>query len=229
MVSEDIVSAAIKQQGILPLFYHDDAETCINIVQALYNGGIRAIEFTNRGVNSLPIFKTLIKERDQLWPGLLAGIGTIKTTDEASSFINAGADFLVSPVFDNGVCDAAYMAKLLWIPGCMTPTEIHTAQQAGCSMIKLFPGNVLGTGFLEAIMPLFKNIDFVVTGGVDATRESIQSWLEAGACGVGLGSKLITRAILESGEYDTLSSKSTELLGIINNLREKDTAKIIGK
>jgi 2-dehydro-3-deoxyphosphogluconate aldolase/(4S)-4-hydroxy-2-oxoglutarate aldolase len=153
--------------------------------------------------------------------GLLLGIGTIKTADEAKAFIDAGADFLVSPVFDNGVCDVAYMNKLLWIPGCMTPTEIHVSQQAGCQLVKLFPGNVLGPGFVEAILPLFNKMSFVVTGGVDTTEESIRSWFKAGVAGVGLGSKLINKQVLEKGAYSELTQKTKEVLAIVSSVNKR--------
>ena len=147
-------------------------------------------------------------------PDLYLGIGTIKTEEDAKKYIDAGADFLISPVFDASVADIAYLHKVLWIPGCMTPTEIHNAQVAGCNIVKLFPGNVLGPGFIEAIKPLFSDIHFLVTGGVDATEQSIMSWLKAGAAGVGLGSKLITKTVLANKEYDVLTATSKQLLSI---------------
>jgi 2-dehydro-3-deoxyphosphogluconate aldolase/(4S)-4-hydroxy-2-oxoglutarate aldolase len=209
----------IKEQGLLPLFYHDDADICIGITKALYAAGIRNIEFTNRGKHAFENFKVLMKQKDSSMPGLLLGTGTIKTNDEASAYINAGADFLVSPIFDNGVCDVAYMNKIPWIPGCMTPTEIHNAQQAGCSLIKFFPGNLLGPGYVEAIMPLFNGLDFIVTGGVDTTEENIKAWFNSGVSGVGIGSKLITKKILEDKNYSELEVVAGKLLSIIRKIK----------
>jgi 2-dehydro-3-deoxyphosphogluconate aldolase/(4S)-4-hydroxy-2-oxoglutarate aldolase len=211
----------IHQQGILPLFYHDSSTVCGHVSMALYAAGVKGIEFTNRGAKALENFKSLVQLRDSSMKGLLLGIGTIKTADEAKAFIDAGADFLVSPVFDNGVCDVAYMNKLLWIPGCMTPTEIHVSQQAGCQLVKLFPGNVLGPGFVEAILPLFNKMSFVVTGGVDTTEESIRSWFKAGVAGVGLGSKLINKQVLEKGAYSELTQKTKEVLAIVSSVNKR--------
>jgi 2-dehydro-3-deoxyphosphogluconate aldolase/(4S)-4-hydroxy-2-oxoglutarate aldolase len=205
----------IKQQKMLPLFYHDDVTVCIAVCKALYEAGIRCVEFTNRGSRALSNFKALIDERNYSMPGMLLGVGTIKTANDATDFILADADFLVSPVFDSAISDAVYLNKLLWIPGCMTPTEIHTAQQAGCSLIKLFPGNVLGPGFVEAIIPLFKELEFVITGGVDTTEENLHAWLKAGAAVVGLGSKLITKEILQRGDYEQLKAKTRVVLEIL--------------
>ncbi|MBY0477437.1 MAG: bifunctional 4-hydroxy-2-oxoglutarate aldolase/2-dehydro-3-deoxy-phosphogluconate aldolase [Chitinophagaceae bacterium] len=221
MEREVFIQQEIKKQGVLPLFYHDDLTVCTAVTKALYAAGIRCIEFTNRGTKALANFSALLKERKASWPDLLLGIGTIKTADDAEKFVKAGADFLISPIFDAAVCDVAYLHKVLWIPGCMTVTEIHVAQQAGCKLVKLFPGNVLQPAFAEAIMPLFNGIDFVVTGGVDATEQSISSWFKAGVTGVGLGSKLISKTILEQADYPALQKNTEDVLTIIQKIRKQ--------
>jgi 2-dehydro-3-deoxyphosphogluconate aldolase/(4S)-4-hydroxy-2-oxoglutarate aldolase len=213
MHSIDKVTQHILAAKLIPLFYEKDVEVVIEVVKALYAGGIRTIEFTHRGVNALENFKALIALRSEM-PDLYLGIGTIKKEEDAKNYIEAGADFLISPVFDASIADIAYLHKVLWIPGCMTPTEIHTAQVAGCSLVKLFPGNVLGPGFIEAIKPLFSDVHFLVTGGVDATAQSIMTWLNAGAAGVGLGSKLITKNVLATKQYDDLTVITKQLLSI---------------
>jgi len=213
MHSIDKVSAHILESKLIPLFYEDDVTVVVDVVKALYEGGIRTIEFTNRGPKALDNFKALVALKNEM-PDLFLGIGTIKSEDDAKKYIDAGADFLISPVFDASVADIAYLHKVLWIPGCMTPTEIHHAQSAGCNIVKLFPGNVLGPGFIEAIRPLFKEVHFLVTGGVDATEASITSWLKAGAAGVGLGSKLITKNVLTNKQYADLTQTSKQLLSI---------------
>ena len=207
----------ILEQGILPLFYHDDIEVCIELTKALYSAGIRAIEFTNRGEKALANFTELVKIRDQSMHDLLLAVGTIKNPSQAKAFINAGADVLISPVFDEEIADFT-RDKILWIPGCMTPTEIHLAEKADCQIIKLFPGNVLGAGFVEAIKPLFPNLKFVVTGGVDATSENLTAWFKAGVVAVGMGSKLITKDIINNRKYEQLSLQTAEILNIIKTL-----------
>lgn len=208
----------IKNEGMLPLFYHDDVTVCENVLQALYNGGVRCVEFTNRGVNALPNFKHLVSLKTTM-PGLILGIGTIKTPQDATSFIEAGADFLISPCFDASVADVAYMHKVLWIPGCMTPTEIHVAQKSGATLVKLFPGNVLGPGFVEAIKTLFTGVDFLVTGGVEPTEQNIGAWFKSGVVGVGLGSKLITKDVLANKNYTQLETQTTQLVQLIKKVQ----------
>jgi 2-dehydro-3-deoxyphosphogluconate aldolase/(4S)-4-hydroxy-2-oxoglutarate aldolase len=213
MHSIDTVSKHILASKIIPLFYEDDVDVVKEVVKALYYGGIRTIEFTNRGSKALDNFKILVDIKKDL-PGLFLGIGTIKSEEDAKSYIDAGADFLISPVFDDAIADIAYLHKILWIPGCMSPTEIHRAQVAGCNIVKLFPGNVLGPGFIEAIRPLFKEVHFLVTGGVDTTEASIGGWLKAGAAGVGLGSKLITKDVLAKKQFQQLTEVTKQLLSI---------------
>lgn len=219
MQTENFIINKIKEQGILPLFYNDDAATSLAITRALYDAGLRCIEFTNRGANAFQNFSEMVKLRDQSLPGLLLGIGTIKTAEDANKFLNVGADFLVSPVFDSSICDVAYINKVPWIPGVMTPTEIHVAQQAGCNLVKVFPGNVLQPSFVEAVLPLFSGIDFIVTGGVDSTEESIKAWFKSGVAAIGIGGKLITKEILAQGNFEALKNKTVEVMNIIQSVR----------
>lgn len=218
MEREQELIQKIKEAGFLPLFYHDDADVCLAVAKALYNAGVRCIEFTNRGNKALANFRLLVTARNENMKDLLLAVGTIKTGNEAQQFIDAGADFLISPVFDSSVCDTAYLNKVLWIPGCTTPTEVHVAEKAGCRLIKLFPGNILGPGYVEAILPLFRGLDFVVTGGVDTTKENLEAWFRSGVAGVGLGSKLLSKKLLEEKNYaaiETLTKGVVEIIGSV--------------
>ena len=219
MDKEQVAIQKIKEQGILPLFYYDDASICIAVIKTLYEAGIRCVEFTNRGSSALESFKSMIIERDISMPELILGIGTIGSSDDATAFLDAGADFLVSPFFDSGVCDVAYMNKILWIPGCMTATEIHIAQNAGCSLMKLFPGNVIGPGFVKAVKPLFNGVDFMVTGGIDASEESIRAWFDSGVAAVGIGGKLVSKNVLKNADYQQLKVRTIEVLSIIKKIK----------
>lgn len=213
MTQEEIINA-VKAQGVLPLFYNEDKELCIQITQTLYSAGIRVIEFTNRGEAAFDNFKALVALKQSALPDLVLAVGTIRTAEQATKFINAGADFLISPVFDATVCDVAYLHKVLWIPGCMTPTEIHVAENAGCKLVKLFPGNVLGTEFLSAIKELFPNMLFMPTGGVDVSEASIGAWYKAGVCAVGLGSKLISKDLLAKKDFETIGNLTRQAIAI---------------
>lgn len=210
----------LKQQKALPLFFHEDAEVCIETTRSLYKAGIRVIEFTNRGQAALENFKALVKTRDAEMKDLLLATGTIRTAEDANRFIEAGADFLISPAFDADVCDAAYINKVLYIPGCMTPTEIHNAENAGCTIVKLFPGNVLGPGFVSAVKDLFPKMDFMPTGGVEPELQNLQAWFDAGVCAVGIGSKLLGKSLLDAKDCGKIEKKTKDLLDLISGIKK---------
>ncbi len=221
MAKSETVIEKIKQQKLLPLFYHSQADTCLRVTKALCAAGIGIIEFTNRGPAALANFKELVAWRNQHQPGLLLAAGTIQSAEQAEAFLNAGADFLVSPFFDAGVCAVAAKGKKLWIPGCTTPTEIHHAQQAGSHLIKLFPGNLLGPAFVSGIKDLFPGVDFMPTGGVEIDKTNLAAWFNAGVCAVGMGSKLVSQKLMDAGNYTAIETETRKALELINNLTEK--------
>ncbi|MDP3394596.1 bifunctional 4-hydroxy-2-oxoglutarate aldolase/2-dehydro-3-deoxy-phosphogluconate aldolase [Sediminibacterium sp.] len=206
------IQTILKQQKILPLFYHPDPSVTVLLTQALYNTGIRMVEFTNRGIAAKDCFKALVEARNLLMPELILAVGTIAKADDAIDFIAAGADVLISPFFDEGVASVAKEKAVCWIPGCMTPKEIHIAVNEGCTIVKLFPGNVLKPEFVIAVKPIFSNTDFIITGGVEPEASNVKTWLDAGALATGLGSKLITTKILEERLFEELQLQTTKLM-----------------
>ncbi|MBB6501765.1 bifunctional 4-hydroxy-2-oxoglutarate aldolase/2-dehydro-3-deoxy-phosphogluconate aldolase [Pedobacter cryoconitis] len=210
---------AITDQGLLPLFFYEDAEISLNVVKTLYRAGVRVIEYTNRGAEALENFKMLIKVVNLEMPELHLGIGTIKNAVEAKDFINAGAHFIVCPVIDTQVGELVHEAGLLWIPGCFTPTEINIAHQHQAGLIKLFPANLLGPAYVAAIKDLFPGQLFIPTGGVEIEIANIREWLKSGVCGVGMGSKLISKEILLNRDYDSLFELTRKTLAIIEESR----------
>jgi 2-dehydro-3-deoxyphosphogluconate aldolase/(4S)-4-hydroxy-2-oxoglutarate aldolase len=205
----------ILQQGLLPLFFYEDPEVSLAVVKTLYRAGIRTLEYTNRGPAALDNFTFLKKSLTKDYPDLHLGIGTIKTADEARSFIKAGADYLVTPVVNAKVGRLAQANNLLWIPGCMTPTEIFVAQQNRATLIKLFPANILSPGFVSSIKELFSGLLFIPTGGVEIEEKNISDWFKSGVCAVGMGSKLISKAILEHQSYDELYDQTVTALEMV--------------
>ena len=204
----------IAKHPVIPVYYNDDSDTCIEILQAAYNGGIRIFEFVNRGAKALENFKILLDYKNANLPGLVLGIGTIKTPTQAQDFIQAGAEFIVSPIVSAGIAEVTLDKGMLWIPGCMTPTEIALAESLGAPLIKLFPGDTLGPNFLKAIKPLFPNVKFMPTGGVDVEEKNIRGWFDAGVFSVGLGSKLFS-APADAKDYSWLSDRSAQLFSWI--------------
>jgi 2-dehydro-3-deoxyphosphogluconate aldolase/(4S)-4-hydroxy-2-oxoglutarate aldolase len=215
---QDIIGQ-ITQQKMLPLYFHKDAAVSVDILKALYAAGIKAVEYTNRGAEAVANFKELRKVVNESMPGMLLGIGTVKTTADAEQFMAAGADFIISPVVYPPVAKLVQDAGYLWIPGCLTPTEIFTAEMNGAKMVKIFPGSVVGPSYISAIKELFPGILFMPTGGVDTTAENIKAWFDNGVCAVGMGSKLISKGIMQNKEYDKLTKLTQEVLDILNTIK----------
>jgi 2-dehydro-3-deoxyphosphogluconate aldolase/(4S)-4-hydroxy-2-oxoglutarate aldolase len=210
----------IYAQKLLPLYFHKDEEVSKEILKALYHAGIRAVEYTNRGVEALQNFKALIALRDNELKGLQLGIGTIKTAEEANTYIKAGADYIISPGFVPEVAAECIKQNKLWIPGCMTVSEIIAAEKAGAAFIKLFPGNILGPDFMSAIKDLFPHVKFMPTGGVDLTKENIGAWFKSGVVVVGMGSKLISKELMEAKNYAAIADLTKKALEIVGELKK---------
>ena len=206
---------SILTQGMLPLFFYEDAEVSLEIIRTLYKAGIRVIEYTNRGKQALDNFKVLKKTANKEMPELLLGIGTIKNVSDAEAFIDVGADFIVSPIINPEVAKVAHKHKLLWIPGCMTPTEIYLAQKNGAELIKIFPANILGPEFISSIKELFPGQLFMPTGGVELSPKNIGSWFHAGVCAVGMGSKLVSKEVMDKRQYAKLYTDTLKAIELV--------------
>lgn len=209
----------LNTQGLMPLYFNADLKISIDVLKALYTAGVRIVEYTNRGAEALNNFKGLKSLALNEMPDLFLGIGTIKNQHQANLFIDAGADFLVSPALAEDVFDAAYNSKTLWIPGCMTVTEILKAENFGLTLVKLFPGNVLGPAFVTAIKDLFPAMQFMPTGGVDTTAGNIAQWFSAGVCAVGIGSKLISSNLSDDSDFSKITMDTQSVLDIIYTIK----------
>lgn len=216
---KELILQTIVSQGVLPLYFNKDEDVSSSVLRALYDAGIRTVEYTNRGEAALANFKALRLLCDMELKDMQLGIGTIKTGDEAKAFIDAGADYLISPGVVKAAAKAAAKNGLLYVPGCMTPTEIIKAEAMGARLVKIFPGNILGPGYISAIKELFSGLKFMVTGGVEPDEENLRGWFSAGVVAVGMGSKLITKQSLETKEYAKITALTQELLQMIQSIR----------
>ena len=221
MQTVEQIKAAIIQQGMLPLYFHASETVSLEVLKAIYGAGIKAVEYTNRGEAALDNFKAMVALRNESMPGLLLGVGTIKNIGDAQKYLDAGADFLVSPGFVPNVAAHCIANDIFYAPGCMTPSEIIAAENAGVIFIKLFPGNMLGPEYLSSIKDLFPKLVFMPTGGVDTTRENIEGWFKAGVCAVGMGSKLISKQRMQEGDYETIATETKKVMEIISSLNHK--------
>ena len=205
---------------MLPLYYNADETVSVEILRAVFRGGVKAIEYTNRGEAALSNFKKLVEVRNAEMPDLLLGVGTVKNMNDVRQYIDAGADFLVSPGYVPEIAEYAVPNDIFYAPGCMTPSEIIAAENAGIKFIKLFPGDILGPKYLSNIKPVFPKLYFMPTGGVDATEDSIRGWFDAGVCAVGMGSKLISKQLMADKDYGSIEKMTAAVLEIIKNVKK---------
>ncbi|GGC04633.1 bifunctional 4-hydroxy-2-oxoglutarate aldolase/2-dehydro-3-deoxy-phosphogluconate aldolase [Dyadobacter sediminis] len=221
-MDKDTILILLNEVGILPLFYHADIEIAKEVINASYRGGARAFEFTNRGDNAYHVFTELVAYTKESLPGLAMGIGTIYDVETAQKFIEAGADFIVTPCLNPEVGRACAVANIPWIPGVSTLTEIYNAQQAGAVVVKLFPGDVVGSAFIKAIRGPMPKVKIMVTGGVQPTRESISEWFGAGAYAVGLGSNLFPKDVIAEANYSWIEQKIAESIALVKEFRSSN-------
>jgi 2-dehydro-3-deoxyphosphogluconate aldolase/(4S)-4-hydroxy-2-oxoglutarate aldolase len=216
--TKDQMINIMQSTGLVPLFSNDDAVLSQQIVEAAYRGGARVIEFTNRKVNALEVFAYLVKNRSK-YPEMMLGIGTVMDTTTTQKFIDAGADFIISPILKPEMAKVCSDNGKPWIPGCATLTEIVNARDLGAPVIKVFPGSVLGPGFISSILPVVPDLKLMITGGVELSETNLQSWFTAGSLCVGLGSHLFTSEIIKNRAWDQLQSKVSQALSIIQKVK----------
>lgn len=180
----------VLTKPLVPVYFNADIEQTKKVISACYEGGIRVFEFTNRGEKAIEVFKQLVPFVRENCPEMILGIGTIVDKNTAERFIKLGADFIVQPGTTHQVGEVCKNYDIAWIPGVMTPTEIYQAQDWGAEMVKIFPGNILGSAYVKALRGPMPNLKIMVTGGVEPTEESLKEWFGAGANAVGLGAQL---------------------------------------
>ncbi len=208
----------MQKSGMVPVFYHPDPEISKKVVRASYDAGIRVFEFTNRGENAMEVFNSLQNYCKELMPDMILGAGSVMDKESAKSFIDMGAGFIVAPLFYSEVMDICQEQDIPYIPGCGSVTEIGNAQRAGSELVKLFPANVLGPGFIRSLLGPMPWSLVMPTGGVKPERENLREWFDAGAFCVGMGSALFSSELV-NGPSGLLTNKIMEVLQIIREVR----------
>lgn len=218
-IDQETTLILINETGLLPLFYNADFDIVKEVVTASYRGGARAFEFTNRGANAFEVFVQLIEYAKENLHGMALGIGTVYDGDTAQKYIDAGADFVVAPFTNPEVGKVCAAADVPWLPGTATLTEIFNALQHGAKVVKLFPGEVVGSAFVKAAKGPMPQVKIVVTGGVQPTKQSIDEWFGAGVYGVGMGSNLFPKNVISEGNYTWIEEKVAESIALIKEFR----------
>lgn len=210
----------IENTGLVPLFYHSDIDIAYQVIKACYEGGVRVIEFTNRGDYAHEVFGTLTKYINKELPDLILGVGSVIDEGTAALYLQLGANFIVSPMFKEDVALTCNRRKILYSPGCATLTEISKAEEYGVEIVKIFPGDTVGPSFVKSVKAPCPWTSMMVTGGVTAEKENLTQWFESGVTAVGMGSKLIGKEVIENKDFTGLTKKVKSILSIIKRVRK---------
>lgn len=206
--------------GMVPVYNHPDLETCKSVLKACYDGGLRVFEFTNRSESAYDVFVKLHKYAREEMPDMLIGVGSIIDAESTKRFIDAGADFIVSPAMIPEMAKVCTQEEVSWSPGCGTVTEVVAALNHGADIVKLFPGSqVGGPGFVKAVLGPLPGIKLMPTGGVSPDKANLESWFQAGVCCVGMGSKLFPKEWINNREFERLAKLVSSTLQIIEEIR----------
>jgi 2-dehydro-3-deoxyphosphogluconate aldolase / (4S)-4-hydroxy-2-oxoglutarate aldolase len=211
----EAVVKKINDSKFLPLFNYADAEVCKQVIKASYSAGLRAFELTNRDTLALEVFRQLVPWVEKECPELTFGAGTILDADTAEAFIDAGADFIVAPIFDKDTGKTCKKRNVAWIPGCYSPTELYKAAKAGASLIKLFPAGSVGPEYVKNILAPLPFLRIVVTGGVTFDEASVRSWLNSGVVSLGMGSSVFTRERITAKDYSSIEADIKRIRSLV--------------
>lgn len=214
------VATIMKETGLVPLFFSHDLQLSKKVLKACYDGGARVMEFTARGDFAHEVFGELTKYAIRELPGMVMGVGSVTDAASASLYMALGANFIVTPVFRKDIAIVCNRRKVLWSPGCGSLTEIAQAEEMGCEIVKLFPGDSFGAKFIKNIKGPQPWTSIMPTGGVSTDRDNLKEWFEAGATCVGIGSQLITKDILKQQDFKKLEAQVKEALETIKSLRK---------
>ncbi len=215
-----VVIGKILELGLVPVFYEGDLETAKRIVQACVDGGAKVIEFTNRGDFAYQVFTELAKWCNKEYVDVILGVGSVIDPETAALYINSGANFVVGPILNPEIAKVCNRRKVPYMPGCGSASEISKAEELGCDIVKIFPGEeVGGPSFVKNLLGPCPWAKVMPTGGVDTTRESIFEWIKAGTAALGIGSKLISKELVSSGRFDEITKKVEQCLWWIKEAR----------
>lgn len=203
----------LNHNGIVPVFYHQDAATCKKILKAVYDGGVRVFEFTNRGDGAHKVFEELLDYAETSLPEIILGIGSVVDSGTTALYLQLGANFVVSPIVNAEMAATCNRRKIPWMPGCGSLTEISHAESLGADIVKIFPAQqVGGPEFIKAVKAPCPWSSIMPTGGVQPTAENLKEWLAAGAHCVGLGSQLFVKN--NEGSFDFEAIKQAAALSV---------------
>lgn len=200
---------SIKNEGIVAVIRAKDHEEAKGYINACVNGGIKAVELTYSIPNVVDLINELRNDEN-----LILGVGSVLNRAMAKDAILAGAKYVVSPGYNEEVNEVCKELNTLYLPGCMTVTEIMNALEKGNKMVKLFPGDVFGHKYVKAVKAPIPNVEIMPTGGVSI--DNVDKWFEMGVSCVGVGSSLFN-----AGSLEDIEKLAKEFVEKIKDVRSK--------
>jgi len=208
------VTAQIEALGVVAVIRLKDPAKLQASVDAMAEGGVRALEVTMTVPGAVDLIRGLARA---LPPGFLLGAGTVTDAPTARAVIDAGASFVVGPVFRPDVIAACHERDVPVMPGCFSPTEILAAHEAGADIVKLFPATLLGPQFVKDVRAPLPQVKLMPTGGV--TLDNAGDWIRAGAVAVGLGSALLDAGAIAGGRFDVITANARRVVANVATAR----------
>jgi len=209
------VTARIEALAIVAVIRLKNPAKLRAVVDALADGGVRALEVTM----TVPGAVDLIRQLASALPvGFLLGAGTVTDAATARAVIDAGAAFVVGPVFRPDVIEACHERDVPAVPGCFSPTEILAAHECGADIVKVFPATALGPQFIRDVRAPLPQVKLMPTGGV--TLDNAGDWIRAGAAAVGLGSALVDVRAIDAGRFDVIAANARQVVRSVLAARE---------
>lgn len=214
MTARQGVVSAIEEAGVVAVIRIREAGRLRAIVDALIDGGVRVLEVTMTVPGAIDLIRDLSAS---LPAGFLLGAGTVLDDATASRVIDAGARFVVSPVFKPGLIEVCHHRDVAALPGCFTPTEILAAWESGADLVKVFPATALGPTFFKDVKGPLPDVKLIPTGGV--TLGNAGDWIRAGAAAVGVGTALLDARAIAAGDYRVLTANAARIMAGVRAAR----------
>ncbi len=206
-MTRQAITDAIEREGVVAVIRIKEPEKLRAVVDAIAEGGVRALEVTMTVPGAVELIRRLAPTLPE---GFVFGAGTVLDADTAARVIDAGAQFVVSPVFRRSVIEACHARGVPAMPGCFSPTEILDAWDGGADIVKVFPATVLGPGFFKDVRGPLPQVKMMPTGGV--TLDNAGDWIRAGAVAVGVGTALLDAKAIAAGDYAALRANAERIV-----------------
>lgn len=215
MKREKILESILKRKSVAVIRLKE-ADKLKKVIESLALGGVSVAEVTMTVPNAIGLIKQVTQELSE---DIIVGVGSVLNADVAKQAIEAGAKYVVSPIFKKEIIDAAHEYDVPAMPGCFTPTEVLTAFEYGADVVKVFPADVLGMAFFKGILAPMPHLKLMPTGGVTLTNAG--DWIKAGAVAVGIGSALLDKEAIDTENYSKLTANAKQITESINNAIKK--------